>query len=408
MFMVGVVTTLIATTFMILHLHKKNEVELFFKARLIQKELPTRGKEVEEIFKEFNLSMIEGLLKRRVIKYGKTMKRSIVKVDVNNPFRMCLQKDILKEQQKIVLYEGYHYLFIDFEGGGQTLLLKDNKSLFTYFVNPLLYALAVLLFLSMMYWLLRRSLEPLKELQRDIELYGEGKLKTFEVTPKKDEVSLVANAFYKVVEKLQRLKASRTLFIRNVFHELNTPVTKGKLIAEIVEDEKLKPTLDSIFTRLNILLKELAQVEQITSQSMALNKVQIPLYELVDESKELLFIEEEIPNNITNQTLYADFSMMSLVFKNLIDNGFKYGSNVNIDVKEEGSIAFISDGEPLRYELSHYTEAFSRGDGLQNTKGFGLGLYIVSEILQKHKMRLTYSHENGKNIFSIQLPQEVQ
>jgi two-component system OmpR family sensor kinase len=404
MFLVAILTTLIATSFMVFHLYKQNEIELFFKARLIKKELPTRGKAIQEVFDEFELSVIRGKLKNRVMKHGKTMKQSMVKQDIqdiNNPFNLCLQQDMLKEQQKIVLYRGYHYLFIDFDKG-QKLLLKDNKSLYTYFVNPLFYGLAVLLFLSIMYWLLRGSLRPLRELQRDIELYGEGKLEKFEITSKQDEVSLVANAFYKVVEKLQHLKASRTLFVRNIFHELNTPVTKGKLIAEIVEDEKLKPTLESIFTRLNVLLKELAQVEQITSQSMELSKVQIPLYELLDEARELLFIEEEIPSNIEEQMIEADFTMMSLVFKNLIDNAYKYGENLEIDVKQEGSITFISEGTPLRYDLSHYTEAFSRGDGLQNTKGFGLGLYIVSEILQKHGMQLTYSHEKGKNKFSIE------
>ena len=66
-------------------------------------------------------------------------------------------------------------------------------------------------------------------------------------------------------------------------------------------------------------------------------------------------------------------------------------------------ISFSSTGDALKYPLSHYTDAFRKGDGFGSARGFGLGLYIVKEILQKHGMELSYRHSEGRNIFSIVL-----
>ncbi len=66
-------------------------------------------------------------------------------------------------------------------------------------------------------------------------------------------------------------------------------------------------------------------------------------------------------------------------------------------------ISFISTGKALDESLAYYTEAFSKGREESTQKGFGLGLYIVSEILKKHDMNFSYEHKLGQNIFIIRL-----
>ena len=95
----------------------------------------------------------------------------------------------------------------------------------------------------------------------------------------------------------------------------------------------------------------------------------------------------------------VDFATMSLAFKNLIDNGRKYGTGLTIAVHGD-RIEFRSHGSALPRPLAAYTEPFSRGDG-ESKEGFGLGLYIVHAIVRKHKMELTYKYDDGVDIFAI-------
>ena len=209
----------------------------------------------------------------------------------------------------------------------------------------------------------------------------------------------MGNAFYASAHQTRRLIQSRQLFVRNIFHELNTPVTKGKILAELVEEPRTQSMLDSIFSRLASLLKELAQMEQITSQDTRLQLRPVRILDLVDQARDLLYLDEPIPVDITEEQMNADFPTMSIAFKNLIDNGRKYGRNLRIVSGKDG-IAFISEGVPLAHPLSYYVEPFASGD-THPGEGFGLGLYIVDQIVRKHGMTFQYRYENGMNIFAV-------
>jgi two-component system OmpR family sensor kinase len=58
-------------------------------------------------------------------------------------------------------------------------------------------------------------------------------------------------------------------------------------------------------------------------------------------------------------------------------------------------------GEPLKEELSFYTEPFSQEE--KRSHGFGLGLYIVANILEKlgYGFRYRYDKERGENVFEV-------
>ena len=166
-----------------------------------------------------------------------------------------------------------------------------------------------------------------------------------------------------------------------------------------MDEPKTKSMLDAIFSRLASLLKELAQVEQITSENYAFTKKEVRIIDLIDEARDLLYLEEAIPTNVTDQRMVADFASMSIVFKNLIDNALKYGQNLEIVYAEE-TLSFISEGEALEGDFSAYLEAFSEKKSGRTT-GFGLGLYIANEVLRMHDMGFEYAYGEGKNRFTI-------
>ncbi len=175
----------------------------------------------------------------------------------------------------------------------------------------------------------------------------------------------------------------------------------------MLEDESTKKILIRAFERMNELITELAELEKVTTQSFEPNFEYLMLDEVIAKSRELLMSQNScLKIKVTNIALTTDKKLMALVIKNLIDNGIKYGTGECVLLRTNGNIIeVISEGEVLEHELSYYTEPFSQAE--KRSSGFGLGLYIVHNILEKLGYRLDYNHDDGKNTFMI-VPKEVQ
>ncbi len=52
--------------------------------------------------------------------------------------------------------------------------------------------------------------------------------------------------------------------MRNIMHELKTPITKGRIIIETIDDDMAKRVLKNAFERMNELISDLAEVERVT------------------------------------------------------------------------------------------------------------------------------------------------
>lgn len=297
----------------------------------------------------------------------------------------------LRDGQYQYLY--YHDQTID-------ILFKENKASQQSFPLVPTILFAILLLLISMYIMLRKSLRPIQALRTQIQAYGEGKAIMPITDEKQDEISSLYREFYKSIEKVQRLTDTRRLFLRNIMHELNTPVAKGKIIIAMMEDIN-RPILENIFERLELLVKELAHVERLSSGNHDLLIRPYRIIDIIDHAKDMLFYDDDLQNDIDDETIECDLEMMSLVFKNLIDNSLKYGKDPSISY-EEKSVLFTSNGDPLKYDLDYYTEPFVKGVEYETlSKGLGLGLYIVKDILIRQGYALSYSYHLGKNIFKI-------
>jgi two-component system OmpR family sensor kinase len=384
LFIIALIATLVAGSSILVHIVKKDKVDILVKSRLIMNEYRESQANPTHLLKEFHLQVVDPNERRKVL--HEVRKYPIEHIEFGK------RSTVMSYRGRIYLHIHTHHI---------NVLLRDERSLWDRFALPILIISGTVIILILMYGLLRSTLTPLKQLQKHIEYYGEGKLSEYTPSNKKDEISQVSNAFYTAASRIKRLTDSRTLFIRNLFHELNTPVTKGKLLTEIVEDKKTKTMLDTIFSRLASLLKELGQMEKITSENYAISRKNVRIKDLIDEASDLLFLERPIKTNVTDEMIEVDFSSMSIVFKNLIDNALKYGKNLEIIYQDE-QLTFISEGEKLQNDFDYYLEAFSKKEGPSH-EGFGLGLYIVNEVLRMHQMGFAYHYETGKNHFTINL-----
>lgn len=264
---------------------------------------------------------------------------------------------------------------------------------------------ASLLILLIVYLIVIRKLAPLSALRMKIRKFGEGQMDISTATDKKDEIAEVANEFDSTIKKINNLNASRKLFLRNIMHELKTPLTKGRIAAEMLEESKNKTRLVDVFERMDTLIEQLGKIEQLISGYLEIRKTEFRFIDVLEHVQDLLMMDRTcIDINRADLILKADFELFSIAVKNLVDNGLKYSQDkkVSIDIREQ-SVYFISKGPCLKEALEFYTKPFSRDN--TNKQGMGLGLYITSEILAKHGFSLRYECREEGNCFIIEIPQ---
>ena len=223
-----------------------------------------------------------------------------------------------------------------------------------------------------------------------------------------DEIGQIASEFNTTIQKIDAIKQARALFLRNILHEFRNPIMKGRImadmIAEILQDDKVKDRLKQIFIRLEMILGEVVKVEKLVSNEWELKKNKHRVIDIVDHSVDMLLLKDmsriEVRADGEISTVEVDFELYATGIKNLIDNALKYSSGkvlVNID---KNTVCISSTGDELEPERLDFERAFNRKVETSNS-GLGLGLYIANQIFIKHGHTLKYKYEDGKNIFLI-------
>ncbi|MCI6313362.1 ArsS family sensor histidine kinase [uncultured Helicobacter sp.] len=296
---------------------------------------------------------------------------------------------------------------------GIYILIQDNTESILYrdgtqdsYDRFYLITLAGILMLTFLYVLLLKALIPLNTLRSKIANINSMQVDYIRTKRNpKDEIELLANEFYKFSNKVKALNESRLLFLRSIMHELKTPITKGRITAEMVENPQQKDRLCSVFSRLNELISEFAKIEQLVSRMYTIKKSEFVLEDLIEQTRHMLLVDSTLPNPITLQSPYAlikaDFELFAIAIKNMIDNAMKYGNDGKVCIYTQADGLCIENlGNPLKFGLDEYFKPYFR-DSKKNIQGFGLGMYIIKNILDNQNFRLRYIHEEGKNIFII-------
>lgn len=294
-------------------------------------------------------------------------------------------------------------LFLKFRPKPFDIVLVDtlNEGLYTYFWLMILFIIDLLLF--WFYSFIQNKLKPLSILKDNMIKLSKGDLKIRTKIEGKDEIAQVANEFDNALKQLKELRDSRNLFLRNIMHELKTPITKGKLITDMYEDCERKFILIRVFQRLEYLLGEFAKIEEFTSGKIQLEKKVYFAIESVEQALDILLlnIDEIDIENEFDLKLNIDFELFSIALKNLIDNAIKYNTNGNPKVYIlENGIKIINKGDNLTKPIDEYYKPFNH-EYETALSGLGLGLYITNNIIKIHNYQLHYNYEEGHHIFFI-------
>ena len=327
-------------------------------------------------------------------------KEEIKNILSNNNKMIFARSNKHNETFKIFEIDGKIYLF--FEKFDTQILIKDldsqnlTNSFYTIFVFVSLLVVITILYINTL-----KKLLPLKELKDKVINFGDEKF-DFDLSnsSSKDEVTLLANEFKKSAQKLKNIKESRNIFIRNIMHELKTPITKGKFLLQLEKSDENIEKLKMVFNRLESLINEFATIEELISQNRVLEKKSYFLEDLLDNAKDILMIDDNcVKNSYENIKLNVNFKLFSIAIKNLIDNAIKYSNDKKVEVLTQNEdILFVNSGKKLEGDFEKYLEPFY---SKSSNESFGLGLYIVFNILKANGYNLLYKYEDSKNIFII-------
>ena len=394
-FIISVLLVIACFMVLITHDYRMKEVQLLDKYVPVIKMISRQEKVgIDENFlknlEEIDYTLFLDTVKINAITYNPETK---VLVEKNHP----KSNDVFR----ILKLESKNYIYI--KKRNDTLLIRDNSDSSS---NSQLYITLVfsilLITIILVYLITLRKLIPLKILKDKVKTLGDENF-DFECcnSDSKDEVSLLGMEFKKTALKLKSLKEARNIFIRNIMHELKTPITKGRFLTQLEQNEENNEKLKSVFNRLESLINEFASIEELISSSKNIEKKFYYLEDVVDNAKDILMIEDEyVISKYDNKKIEINFKLFSIAIKNLIDNAIKYSPNKEVTIKNENeNIIFENVGEQLKYPLSDYFEPFFSNED-KSKDSFGLGLYIIFNILKANNYTLEYEYIDGINRFT--------
>ena len=354
-------------------------------------------KVIEEVFRNIeNKNHINYLFYKNNLKIMKDFKISDAKIIYEQNYTFG-NITILKNS-----FEDEFIIKINYLDEEYILKTPDEQNLNDKIIlNFLVFLDIFALFLIFLYLL--KLLSPLKTITKEIKNFANGDLSTRININSKDEIGTLAKTFNSMASSLENSIKTREELLRDIGHELRTPIAKGKFAIEKIDDFSQKELLKKIFSDLESLTNELIELEKLNLAK--LNITTFSAETLVLESLGKLYLEDESKIQIDineDFKINADLYYLSIAFKNLIDNALKYAISFPIIIKvDKNQISISNKGKELSKEFEYYLKPFTQE--LSQRDGFGLGLSIVKKILDRHNFQLLYSYENDYNIFKIVL-----
>ncbi|MCF6331211.1 MAG: ArsS family sensor histidine kinase [Sulfurimonas sp.] len=350
----------------------------------------------------YKFTIVDKLKIQEIYKNGKLLKQKGSK-SVDNQLMMTPKGFYTKQvvtNLHISMYEYKKRIYFYIHTPNGSALIQDDESIpYKYFSVLYTYA-TVLLILSISFVLILKKLQPLIRLRRKIAVYGNGNMNISFKMNGEDEIASIANELEATKIKINDLLESRTLFLRNIMHELKTPITKGTIATQMLKTDKQRDRFGSIFGRLESLVNEFALIEEVTSLSDKTDFKEYRIVDIIDGAIDMAMLDDgkvEVMVD-SNIKINANYRLYTTAIKNMIDNGIKYSPDAKVSIKMiNDELSFESKGECLKYPLEFYIEPFTKENPSKNS--FGLGLYLVDSILKVHKKVLAHEYDNGINRF---------
>ena len=293
----------------------------------------------------------------------------------------------------------------------------------------LLIAVIVVLSVFLGYILATVLVKPLARVTKSIEDLTDGYQNDEISVPDYTETELITDAFNKMLARMKVLDESRSEFVSNVSHELKTPMTSMKVLADSlvgqqgVPEELYQEFLQDItaeIDRENRIITDLLSLVKMDKKTADLSIQHMDINQLLEDIlKRLRPIADKrsidlILDSFRPVEADVDEIKFTSAISNLVENAIKYNVDdgwvrVSIDADHKYFYVTVADsgmGIP-EDSLERIFERFYRVDKSHSREigGTGLGLAITrSTIAMHHGVIKVFSREGEGTTFSVRIP----
>ena len=291
----------------------------------------------------------------------------------------------------------------------------------------ILQIILALLILAVAFWASKILIKPFGKVTQSLDELTGGFLEDDISIPDYTETQLLSEAYNRMRGRMKALDDSRQEFVSNVSHELKTPITSMKVLAdsllaqEDVPAELYKEFMTDIaeeIDRENKIINDLLSLVKMDKKSSDVNIQETNINDLLD-----LIIKRLTPiaskagidlvlENFKPVTAQVDETKLTLAISNLVENAIKYNTengwvHVNADHKyfyvkvEDSGIGIPEEAQ------EHIFERFYRVDKSHSREigGTGLGLAITRSAVLMHRGAIkVYSKEGEGTTFTVRIP----
>ena len=286
------------------------------------------------------------------------------------------------------------------------------------------------------YFLVSRSLKPLKELKEKVQEIDIDKVDSEEkiyMEGQSQEIEELSLAFQKSLDKIYGSYAREKALSSSIAHELNTPVAVMKSSLEIylmknkVEDRELKELLDNFDENIDRISKIIESLLFLNRRENAISRK----FDIKDLVEEIVFDLEDLAeeknvnliSKMRSREIYTSDILLERVLYNLGKNAIAYNKDGGLVVfdfaeDEENYFIYVRDtGLGIdEEEKEKVFDLFYRVDESRNKKtgGYGIGLNLVKNILEKLggqvliRDNLNENNEIRGSVFEVRLPKSKE
>ena len=253
-------------------------------------------------------------------------------------------------------------------------------------------------------------------LQNEIQLLKEPKTK--------DELHHLTVALNRMLQRIQKQSQQQNAFFASASHELRTPLSLMLTELQVLQMSnvpgEIKPVVQNqieAVQRLNKLVNDFLLMSQLKSGTLILQKENINIVELITGCSERL-MDKMQPRNLSlkinllpvdgNFDVWADAALLNVIIFNLMENAVKYAKEqtqieIIAEQKEENIVFNISNVTDKKIvNIEKLTNEFQREDNYKD--GFGLGLWIVDQLVKKKNGNLLLSYQHPLFIAQVIFP----
>ncbi len=273
-----------------------------------------------------------------------------------------------------------------------------------------------------------RITRPAAELSRGVQAVADGVLTSRVAVHGDDELGDLALAFNRMAEKLGQTELRRRRFVADASHELQTPLSAVRILAETVTEsldsdpdaarEFLKDLIGET-DRMSELVRDLLELARLDAAPEGLQIQAVDLLALATEAVHHLqpaADQKRVILDLTGNPLLVpgDRAKLLRLLLNLLDNAVKFApsdSRVQVHIARDGDYAILTVGDTgpgiKEADLQRIFDRFYRVDAARTRAegGTGLGLAIARQIVLAHGGSIRADSNPGRGtVITVRIP----